>query len=42
MCKYTIAFSIVDDFCKTYEDFISHKFITTEKQRIRTGKLALS
>jgi len=42
MCKYTTVFSIVDDFCKTYEDFISHRLITTEKQRIRTGKLALS
>ena len=42
MCKYTTIFTIVDDFCKTYEDWVSHKLLTSGKQRDRKGKLALS
>lgn len=42
MCKYTTIFSIVDDFCKTYEEWIAHKLISSNKQRIRRGKLTLS
>lgn len=42
MCKYTTIFTIVDDFCKTYEDWVSHKLITSGKQRDRKGKLSLS
>lgn len=42
MCKYTTIFTIVDDFCKTYQDWIRYKLLTTDKQRIREGKLSLS
>ncbi len=42
MCKYTTIFAIVDDFCKVYEDFISHKLLETGKRRNRSGKLSLS
>jgi hypothetical protein len=42
MCQYTTIFAIVDDFCKAYEDWISHKLLTTGKQRNRKGKLSLS
>lgn len=42
MCKYTTIFTIVDDFCKTYQDWIRHKLLTTGKQRFREGKLSLS
>lgn len=42
MCKYTTIFAIVDDFCKVYEDFISHKLLETGKRRSRAGKLSLS
>ena len=42
ICKYTTIFTIVDDFCKTYEDWISHKLISSAKQRNREGKLVLS
>jgi hypothetical protein len=42
MCKYTTIFSIVDDFCKTYEEWISHKLLNSGKQRNRAGKLTLS
>lgn len=42
MCKYTTIFTIVDDFCKTYEDWLSHKLLTSGTQRDRKGKLALS
>ena len=42
MCKYTTIFTIIDDFCKTYEDWISHKLLTSGKQRHRKGKLTLS
>ena len=42
MCKYTTIFAIVDDFCKVYEDFISHKLLETGRQRNRAGKLSLS
>jgi hypothetical protein len=42
MCKYTTIFTIVDDFCKTYEEWLSHKLISTGKQRNRAGKLSLS
>jgi len=42
MCKYTTIFSIVDDFCKPYEEWLSHKLIRSNKQRTRSGKLALS
>ena len=31
MCKYTTIFTIVDDFCKAYEDWISHKLLTSGK-----------
>ena len=42
MCKYTTIFTIVDDFCKTYEEWINHKFLRNGKQRNRAGKLSLS
>lgn len=42
MCKYTTIFTIVDDFCKTYEEWISHKLLSSGKQRNRAGKLSLS
>ena len=42
MCKYTTIFSIVDDFCKIYEEWLAHKLISSGKQRIRKGKLFLS
>lgn len=42
MCKHTTIFAIVDDFCKVYKEWISHKLIKTEKQRDRSGKLELS
>ncbi len=42
MCKYTTIFTIVDDFCKAYEEWVSHKLLGTSKQRNRAGKLALS
>ena len=42
MCKYITIFTIVDDFCKTYEDWIRYKLLTTGKQRNRGGKLSLS
>jgi len=42
MCKYTTIYTIVDDFCKTYEDWISHKLLSSGKQRNRAGKLSLS
>ncbi len=42
MCKYTTIFTIVDDFCKTYEDWIKHKLISSGKHRMRSGKLSLS
>ena len=42
MCKYTTIFTIVDDFCKAYEDWISHKLLSSGKQRNREGKLSLS
>jgi Transposase DDE domain len=42
MCKYTTIFSIVDDFCKTYADWIQHKLLNSCKQRVRSGKLSLS
>jgi hypothetical protein len=41
MCKYTTIFTIVDDFCKTYEDWTRHKLLTSGKQRNREGKLSL-
>lgn len=42
MCKYTTIYSIVDDFCKIYEDWTRHKLLTSSKQRSRQGKLTLS
>jgi hypothetical protein len=42
MCKYTTIFTIVDDFCKIYEDWTRHKLLTSGKQRNREGKLSLS
>lgn len=42
MCKYTTIFTIVDDFCKTYEDWTKHHFISNNKQRHRPSKLSLS
>jgi hypothetical protein len=42
MCKYTTIFTIVDDFCKTYEDWISQKLLRSSSQRNRAGKLTLS
>jgi hypothetical protein len=42
MCKYTTIFTMVDDFCKSYEEWISHKLLDSGKQRIRQGKLSLS
>lgn len=42
MCKYTTIFTIVDDFCKSYEEWVSHKLLHSGKQRIRLGKLSLS
>ena len=42
MYKYTTIFTIVDDFCKSYEEWISHKLLDSVKQRIRQGKLSLS
>ena len=42
MCKYTTIFTIVDDFCKTYEDWTRNKLLTSGKQRSREGKLSLS
>ena len=34
MCKYTTIFTIVDDFCKAYEDWVHHKLLTSNKQRL--------
>lgn len=42
MCKYTTIFTIVDDFCKVYEEWINHKLLSSGKQRNRAGKLTLS
>lgn len=42
MCKYTTIFTIVDDFCKTYEDWMHHKLLSSNKTRTRKGKLSLS
>jgi hypothetical protein len=42
MCKYTTIFAIVDDFCKVYEDLISHKLLETGRSRNRAGKLSSS
>lgn len=42
MCKYTTIFSLVDDFCKAYEDWVKHKLLSSGKQRNRGGKLSLS
>ena len=42
MCQYTTIYAIADDFCKTYEDWISHKLLNSGKQRNRAGKLSLS
>lgn len=42
MCKYTTIFTIVDDFCKLYEEWGHHKLLTNGKQRNRAGKLSLS
>ena len=42
MCKYTTIFAIVDDFCKAYQDWVSHKLLSSDKQRNREGKLSLS
>lgn len=42
MCKYTTIFTIVDDFCKTYENWSKHKLLSSGKQRHREGKLSLS
>lgn len=42
MCKYTTIFSLVDDFCKAYEDWVKHKLLSSGKQRNRAGKLSLS
>ena len=42
MCKYTTIFTIVDDFCKSYEEWINHKLLSSGKQRKRAGKLSLS
>ena len=42
MCKYTTVFTIVDDFCKAYEDWLNHKLLSSGKQRNRSGKLTLS
>jgi hypothetical protein len=42
MCKYTTIFVIVDDFYKTYEEWIRHKLLDTFKKRHRVGKLSLS
>ena len=42
MCKYTTIFTIVDDFCKSYQEWIQHKLLISGKQRNRTGKLSLS
>lgn len=42
MCKYTTVFTIVDDFCKTYEEWLKHKLLNTGKKRNRAGKLSLS
>ena len=33
MCKYTTVYTIVDDFCKIYEEWVSHKLISSNKQR---------
>ena len=42
MCKYTTIFTVVDDFCKIYEDRLRHKLLRSNKQRNRTGKLSLA
>jgi len=42
MRKYITIFTIVDDFCKTYEAWIKHKIISFGKHRMRSGKLSLS
>lgn len=42
MCKYTTIFTIVDDFCKAYENWLRHKCLSSGKQRHREGKLSLS
>ena len=42
MCQYTTIFTIVDDFCKAYEEWVKHKLISNNKVRNRKGKLSLS
>lgn len=42
MCKYTTIYTIVDDFCKTYEEWTSNKLLRDGKRRNRAGKLSLS
>lgn len=42
MCKYSTIFTIVDDFCKIYQEWEKYKLLQTGKKRIRQGKLSLS
>ncbi len=41
MCKYSTIFTIVDDFCKIYQEWRKHKLLQGNRQRIREGKLSL-
>ena len=42
MCRYTTIFTLVDDFCKIYEDFECHYHLTEKKRRHRKTLLSLS
>ena len=42
MCKYTTIYTMVDDFCKTYEEWLRYKLLSSNRSRIRGGKLSLS
>lgn len=42
MCKYTVIYSLVDDFCKIYGDYERNNLICDGKIRRREGKLNLS
>jgi hypothetical protein len=42
MCKYSTISTMRDNFCQIYRSWISHKFATIAKQKVREDKLSLS
>ena len=42
MCKYTTIFTLVDDFCKIYEDMQKYYCVADKKKRHRKTRLSLS